>query len=64
MVLAVVLLGGCADRGPCTQFIAQNACPVGTAGWNARVNAEVSVLPAYVPDRSDVPTRVQVLAKR
>lgn len=62
--VVVLLLGGCADLGRCTQFIAQNDCPVGTAGWNARVNAEVSVLPPYVPTGSTLPTRAQILMKQ
>jgi len=62
--VVVLLLGGCADLGRCTHFIAQNDCPVGTAGWNARVNAEVSVLPPYVPAGWTLPTRAQVLMKQ
>ncbi len=34
------------------------------AEWNARVNAEASMLPAYVPVSSVLPTHVQELVKQ
>jgi hypothetical protein len=37
---ALALVGCAGPGGPCSRYLAQEECPVGSPGWNAATNAE------------------------